>query len=417
MTIRLIVGHSRRMSSTIANDVEAAVRRITAALSGELPKLMVEMVEMVSTEVPDLRGPDVEEIMLALFRSNIGTQVDQLARGVALELSEPSAEVVQLTRALVHRQVPLYAVLRAFRISTQFMVGRWTDAVAADEVPASITVEVIKAGIAEALDRAEMVTERLVEEYRSEDERLARDRSLAHIEDVRRLLSDVPVDVIAAGNRLGYRLSGRHVALVVRDRTEGLTSGGALDAAVRELVPAGRGLCVRVDLRTAWCWLPSPLDDPPLVSPPDQPVLVAMGCPATGLDGFRRSHRQALEAMRVAELAERPSVTVTEYAEIELAALCSSDPVKCRDFVRARLGGLGAGDSATERLRETLRAFYAANSNYRATAARLGLHHNTIRYRLEQAAQVLGHPVDERRLSVELALHLAEIIGIEARSS
>ncbi|QIS03358.1 hypothetical protein F5X71_14430 [Nocardia brasiliensis] len=402
------------MSASGSDDVTASVRRITAALSGELPELTVEMVELMADQVPELRGPDVEELLLALLRANIGTQVDHLARGVALELSAPSAEVVQLTRALAHRRVPLHAVLRGFRICTHFMVGRWTDAVAVHGVPAAVAVDVIKSGITEALDRAELVTERLVEEYRGADERLARERALARVEDVRRLLSDAAVDAAAAGNRLGYRLSGRHVALVVRDHTEGLTAGGAIDAALRKLVPPGHGLAVRVDLRTAWCWLPSPPDDPVRVAAPDDSILVAMGCPATGLDGFRRSHRQAVEAMRVAELAHRPPGTVTAYADIDVAALCSSDPERCREFISTQLGGLGADDPATGRLRDTLRAFYAANSNYRATAARLGLHHNTIRYRLEQAEHVLGHPVGERRLAVELALHLAHTLGSDA---
>ncbi|WP_167829197.1 PucR family transcriptional regulator [Nocardia brasiliensis] len=399
------------MSASVPDDVAAAVRRITAALAVDLPVLTVEMVRLVSSEVSDLRRPDIEEVMLALVRTSIGTQVDQLARSVPLELSAPSAEVVQLIRSLVHLGVSLHAVLRGFRISTQFMVERWTDAVAVHGVDPRIAVEVIKAGIAEALDRAEFVTERLVEEFRDEDERRARERSLAHVEDVRRLLSGAPVDVGAAGNRLGYNLSGRHVALVVRDRSAGPADGSALDTVVRKLVPPGRGLSVRIDLRTAWCWLPRPLEEPPRVPTWTEPVMVAMGCPANGLDGFRQSHRQAVEAMRVAELAHRSSSTVTEYSEIALAALCSNDPEKCRDFIRTQLGGLGADDPATDRLRETLRAFYAANSNYRATAARLGLHHNTIRYRLEQVEHVLGHPVDERRLPVELALHLADILG------
>ncbi|MFE4002458.1 helix-turn-helix domain-containing protein [Nocardioides sp. YIM B13467] len=41
------------------------------------------------------------------------------------------------------------------------------------------------------------------------------------------------------------------------------------------------------------------------------------------------------------------------------------------------------------------------HSNFGATAARLGLHHNTIRYRLDQIAELLGRPPTERRLQLE----------------
>ncbi|MEN0140335.1 MAG: helix-turn-helix domain-containing protein, partial [Rhodococcus sp. (in: high G+C Gram-positive bacteria)] len=60
--------------------------------------------------------------------------------------------------------------------------------------------------------------------------------------------------------------------------------------------------------------------------------------------------------------------------------------------------------------RKTLAAFYAADGNYRATAAVLGVHHNTVRYRVQQAGRLAGRELDKRDLSVELALQLADLI-------
>jgi DNA-binding PucR family transcriptional regulator len=87
--------------------------------------------------------------------------------------------------------------------------------------------------------------------------------------------------------------------------------------------------------------------------------------------------------------------------------VCSTDPNWCRSFIRDELGRLGADDEAARRARETLEGFFAANSNFRITAARLGIHHNTVRYRLDRAEQLLGRPIAERRLALELALNLA----------
>jgi DNA-binding PucR family transcriptional regulator len=140
-------------------------------------------------------------------------------------------------------------------------------------------------------------------------------------------------------------------------------------------------------------------------------VLVALGRPASGLDGFRRSHQDALEALRVAQLAGRAGGTVTRYDEVELAALCSANVEACREFVAAELGDLAADTEDVRRLRETLEAFFDSSSNFRSTAARLGLHHNTVRYRLTQAEKLLGHPAGERRLQLELALHIAARLG------
>jgi DNA-binding PucR family transcriptional regulator len=75
------------------------------------------------------------------------------------------------------------------------------------------------------------------------------------------------------------------------------------------------------------------------------------------------------------------------------------------------LGPLGADTDDARRLRETLEAFFEANSNFRATAARLGIHHNTVRYRLEQIERLLDRPIGQQRLHLELALHLAGRLG------
>ena len=92
--------------------------------------------------------------------------------------------------------------------------------------------------------------------------------------------------------------------------------------------------------------------------------------------------------------------------------MCSIDTLRFHDFIATELGDLAAGDAAAGRLRATLAAFYAAGSNYRATGDVLGVHHNTVRYRVEQAATRLGRPVSERRLATELALHLAAALPL-----
>jgi DNA-binding PucR family transcriptional regulator len=166
-----------------------------------------------------------------------------------------------------------------------------------------------------------------------------------------------------------------------------------------------RPLVVRVDVDTTWCWVPA--SGPGKLPDPHPAVLVALGRPASGLDGFRRSHQDAVEALRVAQLAGRAGGTVTRYDEVELAALCSANVEACREFVAAELGDLAADTEDARRLRETLEAFFDSSSNFRSTAARLGLHHNTVRYRLSQAEKLLGRSAGERRLQLELALHIA----------
>ena len=51
----------------------------------------------------------------------------------------------------------------------------------------------------------------------------------------------------------------------------------------------------------------------------------------------------------------------------------------------------------------------------RATAKRLGIHQNTVAYRLGQCEDVLGRPIKERRVELEAALHLRHRMHLAPR--
>jgi DNA-binding PucR family transcriptional regulator len=62
-------------------------------------------------------------------------------------------------------------------------------------------------------------------------------------------------------------------------------------------------------------------------------------------------------------------------------------------------------------LRDTVRVFLAKGCNAASAGAELGVHENTVRYRIRQAEQLLGHVLEERRVHVELALRSLHAIG------
>jgi hypothetical protein len=73
-------------------------------------------------------------------------------------------------------------------------------------------------------------------------------------------------------------------------------------------------------------------------------------------------------------------------------------------YIEDALGPLRAGDKRGS-LRETYLAYLTAGGSQTETAAALGIHRNTLTYRLRQIAQLLGHDPDDPRL--RLAIHLA----------
>jgi DNA-binding PucR family transcriptional regulator len=138
---------------------------------------------------------------------------------------------------------------------------------------------------------------------------------------------------------------------------------------------------------------------------------VALGLPGLGLEGFRSSHRQALRARRLAELAAT-SIGVIRFDEVDTLCVFGEDPELIGDFMRRKLGGLAAEDPKTERLRETVLVWLRAGCNSSRAAERLFTHKNTVGDRLRRAEEALGHPLAEDRLGLELALTLAERLGL-----
>jgi DNA-binding PucR family transcriptional regulator len=63
------------------------------------------------------------------------------------------------------------------------------------------------------------------------------------------------------------------------------------------------------------------------------------------------------------------------------------------------------------RLRATLAIYFREGDVIAATAQRLGVHINTISYRLRQCEELLERPVKHRRFELEAALLLRDRIG------
>jgi DNA-binding PucR family transcriptional regulator len=87
------------------------------------------------------------------------------------------------------------------------------------------------------------------------------------------------------------------------------------------------------------------------------------------------------------------------------------DPEALADLVATELAGLAGSDGDATRLRETALAYLRASGNARDAAILLGVHKNTVLYRLRSIEEALGHPLTERRLTLEIALHLVEVLG------
>jgi DNA-binding PucR family transcriptional regulator len=240
----------------------------------------------------------------------------------------------------------------------------------------------------------------------------------------RRRTRNEPVDVDSSEAILGYRLRQRHLGVVtwITEAASGGDSLGRLERATTAMAAVmhcdGRPIFVPQDEISAWAWLPLGVRRDaavPAVSVKSvrggDGIRFALGEPAPGVSGFRRTHEQALNAQAVALAAGPAGQLVTGFGEVAPLALMSGSMELLRAWVIETLGALADNDDQNARLRDTLRVFLQENGSYKTTAERLMLHKNTVQYRVRKAEEGLSRPISQDRLHVELALLACQWLG------
>jgi DNA-binding PucR family transcriptional regulator len=233
------------------------------------------------------------------------------------------------------------------------------------------------------------------------------------------LLKGQDLETDGASRALGYELRRCHTALAVSDPDGGHDSLAGLESVARAAaaaVDAGGILTVPSGSRGLWAWIgtyaPLSRDQITRISGLQVPpgVHAAVGAPATGMTGFRRSHEEALAAQRVA-LAIENAAPVTLYADVEIVSLLSHDTHAARALVARELAGLAGIDKSSAKLRQTVLAFLRSGCSATAAARDIDVHTNTVRYRIEQAEEALDRTLQGQQLQLQLALMLVETLG------
>ena len=108
--------------------------------------------------------------------------------------------------------------------------------------------------------------------------------------------------------------------------------------------------------------------------------------------------------------------TVAHYGDLGIYRLlfAAESLPEFEEFHASALGVLLQHDAAHRSgFIPTLRAFFAANGSPKDAAERLGVHRNTILYRLGRISALTGHDLDDAdtRLRLQLALAIDAIVG------
>lgn len=189
-----------------------------------------------------------------------------------------------------------------------------------------------------------------------------------------------------------------------------------LDAAILEVTRSqrARSVLVRPGGRQLWAWIAVrdstsvDLDavDTDQIDP--SAVRITIGSGGEGVAGFVAAHQDARTATRIA-MAPRRRRAITAYDDVTAVTLLAADQPAATRFVRSRLRDLV--DAEHEKLRETARAVLTGTGGADGVADSLGVHRNTVRYRVAQIERMIGRPLPERAGDILLALDYYDAFG------
>ena len=375
------------------------LRDFADVMLDDLSGLTAATFEHMNEPMPEwMLEPSIREMATAHTRASIEVELNALRGGGEIPKECPPIDE-EGARLGARAGSPLNLLLDGFRAGHRAQWEAWM-AVAEERIEAPDRRRALLArGSDFFFDYAARLSALVTDIYMAERDAAMRGQEQRRVLVVRQILDREPVEPAA----LEHPVAGCHVGVVA--------SGSAAKSAVAEALAglASRSLLVEVTDELAWGWITGPGaagDAANLGHAPQKDesgLRLGIGRPLDGLDGFRSTHRQAVCAHRASLALDQ---AVTSYVDVALEDLASRDEQAASEFVAEQLAGLDGDGRREVALRETLRAYFASGHNAKSTAARLGVHQQTVAQRLRTVEERLGISVIERRCELETALRL-----------
>ena len=421
---------TRRLDGDV--DLSRYVAEAADRLHDRLAELSSGIQSLLEEQIPELRGDArVMELLGSSVEGNVDTILRALRYDIAVERVESPTAAMEYARRLAQHGVPVNALVRAYRLGQRQMNEIVFAEVRAIDIPESVRYTVVEAITRTLFEYIDWISQQVVAVYEDERERwLENQNSLRGLRVREVLAANKAVDADALSTSIRYPLRWHHLAVIMWCPDEG-TGGDALASLqrfVRELAQAAGAeanpLFVAADGLCGYGWLPfraEPSDTVAAVCAHaqmrgDGPSL-AIGTMAPGVEGFRRSHREALGARAVAMASGRHERMVISASDpgLSIAALLGGDIAYAREWVDGVLGDLAADTENDERLRETLRVFLGCGSSYKTAAEELAMHFNTVKYRVGRAEARRGSA--DCRGSARCRARIADVPLVRRRGS
>jgi DNA-binding PucR family transcriptional regulator len=405
---------------------EALVAKSAALIVGRLDDKLAEMThsiqELLVSELSEVGG-DGE--LLGLLRDAVHGNLDAffpaVRHGISIDNVEPPTAALEHARRMAQRGVDADALVRGYRLGHQAVVGIVLDEIRAAQLETQLGLDVFEQISANSFRYIDRVSGLVLTAYQNERDRWLANQNRLRALRVREVLGGSEIDIDEVTNVIRYPLNRTHLSLIVwcgesESGNELVTMERFVTELAKSLGADERPLFVAADRVTGWAWVPLTNDTAAdaaarireFANAQADAPWIAAGDPLAGVDGFRRSHWQALTARTVvlASGSQAPAVMVASDPGLVVAARFCDDLEYARAWVGDVLGPLASATDSDERMRETLREFLHTGSSFKATADELHLHVNSVKYRVQRALERRGKPISGDRLDVEVALLL-----------
>jgi DNA-binding PucR family transcriptional regulator len=369
--------------------------------------------EIMAAALVGVRGAEgLSDPVLAQGARN--SNLSNLLHWTSANVERPGARVapntspvlLESSRDLVRRDLDETA-LEGWRVGQNVAWLRWMDICFSLTADTGLLREVLSTTARSISVFIDDTIAAVAEVMRRERDELTHGTHAQRLATVSLLLEGAPVPRRAAEARLGYALTGSHLAAVVWGDPQ--VSGERLEHAAEQLLHvtgAPKRLTVLATRASLWLWLPAAevprVQDLETAMAPLSGIRVALGRVRRDLDGFRRSH---LEAISVQQMMARLGTArkVGSFMDVQLVAMLGLDVGRADEFIADTLGELA---SAGSELQTTLRTYLEAQCNAAKTAENLYTHRNTVVRRLSRCDELLPRTLGENPIAVGAALQL-----------
>ena len=412
-------GHPAAQVHTLATGRAAALLRdVATELSEQADEIASTMVGAYEVEIPayasihdEALRDDVHAVSSAMVRCWL--HVMSTGEPITTELLTP---MTQGARRRAAQGVDLQSMLRAYRVGIRVM---WSEITASPVWRGQVLQGVMAQVATWALDFGDRISTAVAAAYLDESEHLARERE--HRRSA--LLNVILAGPVSEPIDDPEELELRHSVAVARVSP---------DLTLLELEQTGQLLEERVGAilwtvrhRSVVAAVPLPADTGrdqlirTLVRLAQERKIEAIGLGgrAEGVAETRQSYAEAISALRFEPLLGTSTSQVHDFQELGPLIALVENPDRARRFAQSALEPLGDLDRRTFLL-PTLEAYLVHQGRMKQAAADLGVHMNTVKYRLKELRPFIDPVIADasRATTLLLAIRILRLLDAEAAS-